>query len=98
MVNELSRKTESIEFVCFSKGILDNAKPQNTNAGSETLAQEVLNRVKPLYHIFGHIHEGYGTLKKDKITFINAALFKAKNRPTNTPIVFDLPIRYNNEL
>lgn len=28
--------------------------------GSKVLADELNKRLRPLYHIFGHIHEGYG--------------------------------------
>ena len=27
--------------------------------GSDSLLDEVVNRIKPKYHIFGHIHNGY---------------------------------------
>jgi len=29
-------------------------------AGCKDLYDAIENRIKPLYHIFGHIHEGYG--------------------------------------
>ena len=59
------------------------------------LTKEVLNRVKPLYHIFGHIHQGYGKTKKGKTTFVNASTCTLNYKPTNPPIVFDLPKRIN---
>ena len=38
-----------------------------------------MNRIKPIYHIFGHIHEGHGMSNVDNITFINAAICGHKN-------------------
>lgn len=32
-----------------------------------------VQEVKPLLHVFGHIHEGYGNLKKDGTWFVNAS-------------------------
>ena len=51
----------------------------------------VQERVKPLVHIFGHIHEAYGVTEKDGIKFINASTLTEKYAPTNKPVVFDLP-------
>lgn len=36
------------------------AKVKGMKVGCPYLLDEVLNRVKPMYHLFGHIHEGYG--------------------------------------
>jgi Icc-related predicted phosphoesterase len=63
------------------------------NAGCEFLREEVLNRVKPKYHIFGHIHETYGIEKIDDTTFINASNVNLAYKTANLPIVFELPIK-----
>ncbi len=34
---------------------------------------EITDRVKPLYNIFGHIHEGYGIMTDGVTKYINAA-------------------------
>ena len=54
---------------------------------------ETVERIAPRYHVFGHIHEGYGVTTNNKTTFINAS---SCNRAydkfnLNAPIVFDLP-------
>ena len=54
-------------------------------------------RVKPLYHIFGHIHEGYGVEKKGGTTFINASTCTINYNPKYPPIVFELPIKVNKD-
>lgn len=63
----------------------------NTHVGEKQLMLAVQERVKPLVHIFGHIHEGYGVTEKDGIKFINASSITEKYDPSNKPIVFDLP-------
>ena len=58
------------------QGILDIVPDYRTgldiNVGCEELAPAIA-RVKPKLHIFGHIHEGYGQLERDGVTYINAA-------------------------
>lgn len=53
-------------------GILDE-----TVYGKRTGCEELLLRVyqiKPKYHIFGHIHEDYGSFTKGETTFVNASV------------------------
>lgn len=53
-------------------GILDYSE-QYGNYGSRRLLSKI-KELRPRYHIFGHIHEGYGMREKDGTTFINCAL------------------------
>jgi Icc-related predicted phosphoesterase len=41
--------------------------------GCKVLAKHVLTRIKPLYHVFGHLHTG-GMCDDNGITFVNAAI------------------------
>lgn len=43
-------------------------------------------RVKPKVHVFGHIHEGYGTHQEDGTWFINASIMDETYWPRNKPI------------
>lgn len=61
------------------------------NVGCVDLLKEVKERIKPKYHIFGHIHEAYGIQKEGETTFINASTCTLSYRPNNKPIVFTLP-------
>ncbi|XP_045585340.1 metallophosphoesterase MPPED2 [Procambarus clarkii] len=61
-------------------------------AGCVELLSTVQTRVKPKYHVFGHIHEGYGVTTDGKIIFINASTCNINYVPVNPPIVFDIPI------
>lgn len=62
-------------------------------AGCVDLLAEVLTRVRPGYHVFGHIHEGYGCTRMGDTLFLNASTCTFHYRPSNPPLVFDLPRR-----
>src|SRR3989337_1793862 len=42
------------------------------------------------YKIFGHIHEGYGILKKKDTTFINCSVVNEHYNLVNEPVVINL--------
>lgn len=69
-------------------GYLDKTY-HGTNVGCEDLLTTV-QEIKPIVHLFGHIHEGYGVLN-DQTTFINASTCNLSYKPLNPPLVFDLP-------
>lgn len=55
--------------------------------------RQALFRVKPKYHIFGHIHGGYGVHKDPDFpntTFVNCSTCDEMYNPTNPPVVIDL--------
>lgn len=56
------------------------------------LLTTVQQRVKPKYHVFGHIHEGYGISSDGETTFVNASTCDIKYKPNNAPIVFDIAL------
>jgi Icc-related predicted phosphoesterase len=56
-------------------------------AGCDDLLQ-VVRRIKPRLHIFGHIHEGYGSFKEGNTTFINASVCNLQYSPINPAHVF----------
>jgi predicted phosphohydrolase len=53
------------------------------------LLGEAVQRIKPRLHLFGHIHEGYGTEVHGEVTYINAAVLNANYKLVNDPVVFD---------
>lgn len=72
-------------------GILDYSLFGDENVGCVDLLEAVVNRVKPDYHIFGHVHENGGKkLVKHGVTFINASICNEDYVPVNPPIVFDI--------
>jgi len=46
--------------------------------------------IKPVLHVCGHIHEGYGASRKEDTYFINACSVNLNYKPVNRPIVVDL--------
>lgn len=69
-------------------GILDLTM-RGKKVGCEELLKTV-KRIKPRAHIFGHIHEGYGQVKKFGIRFVNASTCTLRYQPINPPITFDV--------
>jgi len=58
------------------------------HAGCQDLL-EVVERIKPGLHIFGHIHEGYRITSNGKTTFINASSCDHLYQPVNPPLVHE---------
>ncbi|MDD3267247.1 MAG: metallophosphatase domain-containing protein [Burkholderiales bacterium] len=61
---------------------------EGRNVGCEYLALAIA-KVKPKLVICGHIHESYGTIKKDGTIYINPSIMTKKYQPTNLPIIVD---------
>ena len=61
----------------------------NERAGCEELANAV-KQIKPKFHVFGHIHEGYGKVLFDGCMYINASVNTEQYRPINQPIEFEV--------
>jgi predicted phosphodiesterase len=69
-------------------GILDRTSRGEDVGCADLLA--AVQRVKPKLHVFGHIHEGYGTVDRDGTRFVNASNCTERYRPVQPPIVVDL--------
>ncbi len=71
-------------------GILDMTV-RGEAAGCEALAERVAE-LGPRLHVFGHIHEGYGTqdAPDGRTRFMNASICTFDYRPKNVAMVFDL--------
>ena len=70
-------------------GILDRVA-SGERVGCEDLAREVLGRVRPRVHAFGHIHEGYGVVEREGIRFVNASCCDLDYAPLQAPVVLDV--------
>lgn len=73
-------------------GILDQAPGSEYHAGCPQLLAAV-RRVKPMLHVFGHAHGGYGTLHTRDTLFVNAAIPGQDFDLSNHPQVFRLSRR-----
>lgn len=51
---------------------------------------DAIRRVRPRYHVFGHIHEGYGITQEGPTTCVNASCCTLEYKPTQAPIVIDI--------
>jgi predicted phosphodiesterase len=61
----------------------------NQNVGCELLRFHV-ERVKPLLHVFGHIHGAYGAALIKETLYVNASICTERYIPSNKPIIVDL--------
>lgn len=55
------------------------------------LLLETLQRVRPLIHLCGHIHEAHGTAETRYCPSVNASICAKKYQPVHKAYVFDLP-------
>ncbi len=69
-------------------GVLDRTK-SGLNVGCEDLLKKV-RLIQPKYHLFGHIHEHYGTYKDDRIFFVNGSILDENYMMTNEPIIIEI--------
>jgi len=72
------------------KYIMDVSPWSRTHTGSESLTNEVLNRIKPKIHCFGHIHDCYGINETGGITFINASNLNEDYEIANKPVIIEI--------
>lgn len=75
-------------------GILDKLDHLGSNPGANVGCPFLAAKIKELkdlkLHSFGHIHEGYGTIEQDGVTYVNASLLDTRYRQVNQPIVVTL--------
>ena len=55
--------------------------------GNAPLFKRIME-VKPRYHLFGHAHDGYGTIKQNGIVFSNASVLDDQYRMRHSPKFF----------
>lgn len=58
--------------------------------GCPVLAKKIVNTPSIKYHLFGHIHEGYGTVEKQGTTYMNSSIMDGNYKPTNKPQYFTI--------
>ena len=59
--------------------------------GCFDLLQEVQDRVKPRVHVFGHVHESYGTSYDGTTLYVNASNLTHQYLPLHHCLVIDVP-------
>ncbi len=66
-------------------GIMDGNRLENY--GSKELKERVL-QIQPTLHLFGHIHNAYGSIMQGKTIFSNGAVLDNTYKMSNAPQVF----------
>lgn len=61
------------------------------HVGCVELLNSIEQRIKPKFHIFGHIHEDHGITRNDDTIFINASICDKHYHAVQSAVVFDLP-------
>nr|CCA19296.1 calcineurinlike phosphoesterase putative [Albugo laibachii Nc14] len=62
----------------------------NIHVGDAELLTHITKRIKPILHVFGHVHEGYGSVFDGNTTFFNASSCTHKYAASNPPLLFTL--------
>lgn len=70
--------------------IFDFSVYDKIHTGSPSLYFEVVDRIKPKLHCFGHIHSGYGIKVIENTTFINASNLDERYMCVNDPVLFEI--------
>lgn len=76
-------------------GIGDKCVGRN-RAGCMELLMTIMDRVRPKYHLFGHIHEHYGIWDDGVTKYMNASHVTRSGAPMGRPIVFDYELPSTN--
>ncbi len=71
-------------------GHLDNGSPQKRSLGCELLRQRLEQLAQLKLHLFGHIHEAYGTKQCGGVQFFNSAYLNIHARSGNYPPLMEL--------
>lgn len=66
------------------------AELKQEHCGDLALFNQVINRVQPHFHIFGHIHPSYGMKTFMNTHFLNVAICGARNVIMHEPITFEI--------
>lgn len=70
---------------------LDYVPSSNEYVGCEDLRKAV-DRVKPMLHVSGHIHEGYGLERGINTFYVNASSLDRFYDPVNKPIILNVDL------
>lgn len=70
-------------------GVLDYSEYGKMRAGCEDLL-EVVQRIKPAIHCFGHLHASYGMVERGGTTFLNAAVLNDRYDVARQPWVVNI--------
>jgi len=93
--NKIPVDTDIIITHCPVIGRLDYVPSTKEYAGCEELRNKI-EEIKPVLHVCGHIHEGYGESIVNGTVYVNASICDRFYDPINKPIVIDIDIKNKN--
>jgi predicted phosphohydrolase len=73
-------------------GVLDRSPGQGEGIGDPELLAAV-QRIRPLLHVFGHVHAGYGQISVGGTLHVNCALLGMDGAIAHPPVVLRIPRR-----
>jgi Icc-related predicted phosphoesterase len=92
LYSQIPDDTDVLITHCPPYGIFDQAPGSELHAGCQQLLGTV-RKIKPMLHIFVHVHAGYGIFQTPDTLYVNAALPGNGYDLSNRPHVFKLPRR-----
>lgn len=90
---KIPEDTDVLISHCPPYGIMDHVGMANGDRGRSQGCVSLLNKVKlikPKLHVFGHIHEGYGTYTDYVTDFVNASIMDEYYNPVNKPTLIEI--------
>lgn len=75
-----------------ARGILDRSPGQGQEIGDPELVA-ALQRIRPLLHVFGHVHGAFGQMSIEGTLHVNCALLGMNGAIANRPVVLRIPRR-----
>lgn len=94
--NDIPENTDILITHGPSFGQLDKIIGQKDNLGCEILNVRI-EKIKPKIHVCGHIHSGYGYIRKDNTHYFNASILNEQYFYTQKPMNINWD-RENNEI
>lgn len=89
---KIPSNTDILITHCPPFGILDKPK-EEWHVGSISLRDNIFDRIKPKFHLFGHIHEWGGIsvlVDGFQTNFINCSYVNERYQPVNKPVRIEL--------
>ncbi|NMA75040.1 MAG: serine/threonine protein phosphatase [Bacteroidales bacterium] len=86
-IEEIPRNTDILITDQPPYKILDSSA--EINYGSHELL-ETVSRIQPKYHLFGHIHDVYGTKYSNRAIFVNASILNENYEVLNKPVLLEI--------
>lgn len=74
---------------CPPFAVLDRVRSTSIPAGCELLSKRIAE-INIDVHAFGHVHEGYGVVKRNGILNINSSIMTYEYEPSNQPILIEI--------